>query len=165
VSYTIEWKPSARKEIRKLDPTVRRGVIEAVTAFGVEPRPPGSVTLTGSPGGDASASVATASSMTLATTICRPRTSSRVPRQRLPTPGRVARPPARWAIGQPFRPSLCRRDAEPCRLKRTSRLTLVRCVVPARAPRQVRAWNARRKPPCGGSARPSRGAGRSTARS
>jgi len=50
VSYTIEWKPSARKEIRKLDPAVRRRVIEAVTALGAEPRPPGSVTLTGSPG-------------------------------------------------------------------------------------------------------------------
>jgi len=50
VSYTIEWKPSARKEIRKLDPTVRRRVIEAVTALGTEPRPPGSVILTGSPG-------------------------------------------------------------------------------------------------------------------
>jgi mRNA interferase RelE/StbE len=50
VSYAIEWKSSARKEIRKLDPTVRRRVIEAVTALGDEPRPPGSVTLTGSPG-------------------------------------------------------------------------------------------------------------------
>jgi len=50
VSYAIEWKPSARKEIRKLDPTVRRRVIEAVTALSAEPRPPGSVTLTGSPG-------------------------------------------------------------------------------------------------------------------
>jgi len=50
VRYTIEWKPSARKEIRKLDPTVRRRIIEAVTALGAEPRPPGSVTLTGSPG-------------------------------------------------------------------------------------------------------------------
>ena len=50
MSYTIEWKASARKDIRKLDPTVRRRIIEAVTALGAEPRPPGSVTLTGSPG-------------------------------------------------------------------------------------------------------------------
>lgn len=50
MSYTIEWKPSARKEIRKLDPTVRRRVIGAVTALGIEPRPSGSVTLTASPG-------------------------------------------------------------------------------------------------------------------
>jgi len=50
VSHTIEWKPPARKEIRKLDPIGRRRVIEAVTALGTEPRPPGSVTLTGSPG-------------------------------------------------------------------------------------------------------------------
>ncbi|MGI8722747.1 MAG: type II toxin-antitoxin system RelE family toxin [Geodermatophilaceae bacterium] len=50
MSYVIEWKPLARNEIRKLDPTVRRRVIEAVTALGAEPRPPGSVTLTGSSG-------------------------------------------------------------------------------------------------------------------
>lgn len=50
MSYTIEWKSSARKEVRKLDPTVRRRVIGAVTALGTNPRPPGSVTLTGSPG-------------------------------------------------------------------------------------------------------------------
>lgn len=50
MSYTIEWKPSARKEIRKFDPTVRRRIIEAITALGAEPRPPGSETLTGSPG-------------------------------------------------------------------------------------------------------------------
>lgn len=50
MNYTIEWKPSARKEIRKLDPSVRRRVIDAVTAHGDEPRPPGSVALTGSPG-------------------------------------------------------------------------------------------------------------------
>ena len=50
MSSAIEWKPSARKEIRKLDPTVRWRVIEAVAALGAEPRPPGSVTLTGSPG-------------------------------------------------------------------------------------------------------------------
>lgn len=50
MSYAIEWKPSARREIRRLDPTVRRRVIDAVTALGTEPRPPGSVPLTGSPG-------------------------------------------------------------------------------------------------------------------
>lgn len=50
MSYTIEWKSSARKELRKLDPPVRRRVIEAVTELGDEPRPASSVTLIGSPG-------------------------------------------------------------------------------------------------------------------
>lgn len=50
MSYTIEWKPTARKEIRKLDPSVRRRVIQAVTALGEDPRPAGSVNLTGAPG-------------------------------------------------------------------------------------------------------------------
>lgn len=50
MTYAIEWKPSARKEIRKLDPDIRRRVIGAVTALGDEPRPPGSITLTGSLG-------------------------------------------------------------------------------------------------------------------
>jgi mRNA interferase RelE/StbE len=50
VSYKIEWKPSARKEIRKLDVSVRRRVIEAVEGLGRDPRPVGSATLAGSPG-------------------------------------------------------------------------------------------------------------------
>jgi mRNA interferase RelE/StbE len=50
VSYTIEWRPSARKEVRRLDPSVRRRVITAIEALADDPRPPGSVTLTGSPG-------------------------------------------------------------------------------------------------------------------
>ncbi len=50
MSYAVEWKPSVRKQIRKLDPTVRRRVIEAVADLGRDPRPVGSVTLAGSPG-------------------------------------------------------------------------------------------------------------------
>jgi len=50
VSYTIEWKSSVRKQIRELHPTVRRRVIQAVTALADEPRPTGSAILTGSPG-------------------------------------------------------------------------------------------------------------------
>lgn len=50
MSYEIEWRPSARKEVRKLDPPVRRRVIAAVESLASEPRPPGSVTLTDSPG-------------------------------------------------------------------------------------------------------------------
>ncbi len=49
MSYEIEWKPTARKEIRKLDPTNRRRVLEAVTALAADPRPPASVNLAGAP--------------------------------------------------------------------------------------------------------------------
>jgi mRNA interferase RelE/StbE len=49
VSYDIEWRPSARKEVRRLDPPVRRRVLAAIEALAHNPRPPGSVTLTGSP--------------------------------------------------------------------------------------------------------------------
>ncbi len=50
MSYAIEWRPSARKEVRRLDPPVRRRVITAIEALAEDPRPPGSITLTGSPG-------------------------------------------------------------------------------------------------------------------
>ncbi len=50
MSYAIEWRPSARKEVRGLDPPVRRRVITAIEALADDPRPPGSITLTGSPG-------------------------------------------------------------------------------------------------------------------
>jgi mRNA interferase RelE/StbE len=50
VSYTIEWRPSARKEVRGLDPAIRRRVLTAIEALADDPRLPGSVTLAGSPG-------------------------------------------------------------------------------------------------------------------
>ena len=50
MTYAIEWRPSARKDVRRLDPQVRRRVIEAIEALADDPRPAGSVTLTGSPG-------------------------------------------------------------------------------------------------------------------
>lgn len=50
MSYTIEWKSSARKDLRRIDPPVRRRILDAVTNLGDDPRPVGSVTLTGSPG-------------------------------------------------------------------------------------------------------------------
>jgi len=50
VIYTIEWRPPARKEARKLDPTVRRRVIAAVEKLADNPRPAGSIPLVGSPG-------------------------------------------------------------------------------------------------------------------
>jgi mRNA interferase RelE/StbE len=50
VSYRIEWKPSARKQVRRLDVSIRRRVLDAIGKLGEDPRPTGSVTLTGSPG-------------------------------------------------------------------------------------------------------------------
>ncbi|MGH9115840.1 MAG: type II toxin-antitoxin system RelE family toxin [Acidimicrobiales bacterium] len=50
MSYAIEWRPSARKQIRRLDVSVRRRVLEAIDNLSQEPRPVGSVILTGSPG-------------------------------------------------------------------------------------------------------------------
>lgn len=50
MTYAIEWRPSARKEVRRLDPPVRRRVIDAIEGLADDPRPAGAVTLTGSPG-------------------------------------------------------------------------------------------------------------------
>jgi len=50
VSYAIEWRPSARRQVRRLDVPARRRVLEAISTLSQEPRPVGSVTLTGSPG-------------------------------------------------------------------------------------------------------------------
>lgn len=50
MSYAIEWRPSARKQVRRLDVPARRRVLEAIDNLSHEPRPVGSVTLTGSPG-------------------------------------------------------------------------------------------------------------------
>lgn len=50
MTYAIEWRPSARKEVRRIDPPVRRRVIDAIEGLADDPRPAGSVTLTGSPG-------------------------------------------------------------------------------------------------------------------
>jgi mRNA interferase RelE/StbE len=50
VTCAIEWKLSARKELRRLDVPIRRRVLDAVERLSHEPRPAGSVTLTGSPG-------------------------------------------------------------------------------------------------------------------
>lgn len=47
-SYTIEWKASARKELRKLPPPVIKRVVTAVTELASEPYPMGSRKLVGS---------------------------------------------------------------------------------------------------------------------
>lgn len=50
MSYAIEWRPSARKQIRRLDVSARRRVLEAIGDLGQDPRPAGSVALAGSLG-------------------------------------------------------------------------------------------------------------------
>lgn len=50
MSYAIEWKPSTRKELRRIDLAPRRRIIAAVEALGEQPRPSGSVALSGTPG-------------------------------------------------------------------------------------------------------------------
>lgn len=49
MSYAIEWKASARKELRGIDVSARRRILSTVDRLGQDPRPTGSVTLTGSP--------------------------------------------------------------------------------------------------------------------
>ncbi|MDR9402402.1 MAG: type II toxin-antitoxin system RelE/ParE family toxin [Halothece sp. Uz-M2-17] len=46
-SYRIEWKQSAKKEIRKLDKTVIPKILEAVAALAQDPRPRSSKKLRG----------------------------------------------------------------------------------------------------------------------
>ncbi|MHB8342414.1 MAG: type II toxin-antitoxin system RelE family toxin [Mycobacteriales bacterium] len=50
MSHAIEWKPSARKELRGIDVSARRRILATVDQLAEDPRPAGSVTLTGSPG-------------------------------------------------------------------------------------------------------------------
>ena len=47
-SYTIEWKASAKKELRKLPPQTIKRIITAVTELANEPHPVGHRKLTGS---------------------------------------------------------------------------------------------------------------------
>ncbi len=48
LSYTIEWKTSAKKELRKLPPQTIKRIITAVTELANEPHPAGHRKLTGS---------------------------------------------------------------------------------------------------------------------
>ncbi|MGH9046655.1 MAG: type II toxin-antitoxin system RelE family toxin [Acidimicrobiales bacterium] len=50
MSYAIEWRPSARKQIRRLDAAARRRVLGAIGDLSQDPRPAGSVSSAGSPG-------------------------------------------------------------------------------------------------------------------
>ncbi|OOG21464.1 addiction module toxin RelE [Thioalkalivibrio denitrificans] len=47
-SYRIEWKQSARKELRKLDRPLVSRLLKAIEPLAKEPRPPGSRRLLGS---------------------------------------------------------------------------------------------------------------------
>lgn len=51
MSYEIEWTASALRELRKLDKQTGRKIALAVTALGIDPRPPGCRALTGRPAG------------------------------------------------------------------------------------------------------------------
>ncbi len=46
-SYRIEWKHSAKKELRKLSDQARRRILAAVDGLKEDPRPPGSKKLVG----------------------------------------------------------------------------------------------------------------------
>lgn len=47
--YRVEFQPSARKELLKLDKPVRRRILRAVAGLGDEPRPSGAVALKNRP--------------------------------------------------------------------------------------------------------------------
>lgn len=49
-SYKIEWKQSAKKELRKLPESARRRILAAVAGLGEDPRPPGCRKLVGGEG-------------------------------------------------------------------------------------------------------------------
>lgn len=46
-SYRIQWKQSAKKELRKLPDQARRRILAAVDGLKEDPRPPGSKKLVG----------------------------------------------------------------------------------------------------------------------
>lgn len=51
MTYEIEWEASARRELRKLDPPVRRRLAIAITALAGDPRPASSTEMAGHPAG------------------------------------------------------------------------------------------------------------------
>lgn len=48
--YELVWSAPAKKQLRKLDPQVCRGIIMVVGALAHDPRPPGAIKLTNRPG-------------------------------------------------------------------------------------------------------------------
>jgi mRNA interferase RelE/StbE len=50
VTYEINWKPRALRDLRKLDQSVVRRILPAVSRLAHDPRPPGVVALAGQQG-------------------------------------------------------------------------------------------------------------------
>jgi mRNA interferase RelE/StbE len=48
--YTIAYAPAATKQVRHLDPPVRRRILAAISPLTDDPRPPGCKALQGQPG-------------------------------------------------------------------------------------------------------------------
>ena len=48
--YSISYKPSAAKALRKIHPTEQKRIVRAIEALGVTPRPPRAIQLAGGDG-------------------------------------------------------------------------------------------------------------------
>ena len=48
--YSISYKPSAAKALRKVHPTEQKRIVRAIEALAQTPRPPGAIQLTGGDG-------------------------------------------------------------------------------------------------------------------
>lgn len=48
--YSISYKPSAAKALRKIHPTEQNRIVRAIEALAVTPRPPGAIQLAGGDG-------------------------------------------------------------------------------------------------------------------
>ena len=48
--YSISYKPSAAKALRKLHPTEQKRIVRAIEALAMTPRPPGTIQLAGGNG-------------------------------------------------------------------------------------------------------------------
>lgn len=48
--YSITYKPSAAKALRKVHPTEQKRIVRAIEALAVTPRPPGAIQLAGGDG-------------------------------------------------------------------------------------------------------------------
>jgi mRNA interferase RelE/StbE len=48
--YTIAYTPAATKQVRHLDPPIRRRILTAISRLADDPRPPGCKALQGQPG-------------------------------------------------------------------------------------------------------------------
>ena len=46
-AYTIDVRPRARRSLRQLDPSARKAIAQVIDGLAADPRPPGSLSLTG----------------------------------------------------------------------------------------------------------------------